>query len=114
MFLVYPCYIFSGTQCSLSLIHLICKPIKDFDNKILVLNAFESQTAKEINTRKALAEAYKGKDLYELKEAVENFEKQGLHEVDGAFGKASQKMGYLEMVKGSWSVLLPYICPVFC
>ena len=58
------------------------------------------QTATEINTRKALEEASKGRDLFELKAALESFEKQGLKEDAGDFSKASLKIEYLELAKG--------------
>ncbi|KAL4228292.1 hypothetical protein ACF0H5_013723 [Mactra antiquata] len=59
----------------------------------------EYKTAKELNARKALEEASKGKDLYELKAAVSKFKDQGLYEEDGSFGKATLKMEYLELSK---------------
>ncbi|WAR00484.1 HIL-like protein [Mya arenaria] len=58
------------------------------------------KTATEINARKALEEARKGKDLYELKTAISQFEQKGFKEEAGDFGKASLKMEYLELAKG--------------
>ena len=67
------------------------------------LNTVESlilQTARELNARKALAEARQGNDLEDLRAAVNAFEGQGLYETDGAYGKAAKKLEYLELVRG--------------
>ena len=42
-----------------------------------------------------------GKDLTDLKAAVNEFEGQGLYETDGTYGKAARKLEYLELAKGN-------------
>ena len=54
-----------------------------------------------MNARKALTEAQMGKDLTDLKAAVNEFEGQGLYETDGTYGKAARKLEYLELAKGN-------------
>ena len=56
-----------------------------------------------MNARKALAEARLGKDLDDLKAAVEEFEGHGLYETDGTYGKAAKKLEYLELVRGNFA-----------
>ena len=47
-----------------------------------------------------------GNDLSDLKAAVDEFEGHGLYETDGGYSKASRKLEYLELVKGTLDILL--------
>ena len=47
-----------------------------------------------------------GNDLTDLKAAVDEFEGHGLYETDGGYSKASRKLEYLELVKGTRDIVL--------
>ena len=47
-----------------------------------------------------------GNDLTDLKAAVDEFEGHGLYETDGGYSKASRKLEYLVLVKGTWDIVL--------